>query len=90
MSNNYPRMLYRAGKGQGNMAWGHRMDTLTVQSPSEEDVAIRKGWTTDPNRAIKGAVWRQRWASAFRFYLRNWQWLWGTAVAAALAILFHG
>jgi len=72
------------------MVWGHRVDTLTVQSPFEERQAIRNGWTTDPKHAIKGAVWRLRWTSVWRFYLRNWQWLWGTVVAVALAVMFHG
>ncbi len=90
MSNNYPRMLYRPGKGPGNIVWGYRVDTRTVQSSDEEHEAIRSGWFADPQRAIKGAVWRKRGASIWRFYRKNWQWLWGTLVAVSLAALFHG
>ena len=90
MNNDYPRMLYRPGKGPGDTVRGYRVGTRTVQSSDEEHEAISHGWFADPQKAIKGVVWRKRMASVWRFYRKNWQWLWGILVAVSLAALFHG
>jgi len=84
----YPRMLYKPGKGDGEMIWGHRLDTSTVQNAAEYKAALRKGWHDEPNAAIKRLKWHQRVWVVRDFYLRNWQWLWGTLVAVVLAIKF--
>jgi hypothetical protein len=70
---NYPRMLYRPGKGQGEMVWGHRIDTRTVESSAEERVAQREGWLNDHQKAVKGAMRRQRAVSIWAFYVKHWQ-----------------
>ena len=84
----YPRMLYKPGKGDGEMVWGHRLDTTTVQSAEEQKSALRKGWHDDPHSAIKRLAWHHRGWALRDFYLRNWQWLWGTLVVIVLAIKF--
>ena len=86
---NYPRMLYRPGKGQGEMVWGHRVDTRTVESSAEERVAQCEGWLNDPQEAVKGAMRRQRAVSVWAFYVKHWQWFWGTLIAIILAACFH-
>jgi hypothetical protein len=85
----YPRMLYRPGEGKGEMVWGQRIDTLTVESSAEERAAHREGWLNDPQTAVKGATRRQRAVSVWAFYKKHWQWLWGTLVAIVLAACFH-
>ena len=66
------------------------MDTLIVQSAIEERTAIKKGWRIDPNTVVKQSLRRKSFLQYWQFYLRNWQWLWGTLIAIVLAVLFGG
>jgi hypothetical protein len=84
----YPRMLYRPGQGEGEMVWNHRIDTFTVKSAEEERAALRRGWHADPQAAIKRVTWYNKLRAVRAFYLQNWQWLWGTAIAIGLAVAF--
>jgi hypothetical protein len=43
----------------------------------------------DPQKAVKGAMRRQRAVSVWAFYVKHWQWLWGTLIAIVLAACFH-
>jgi hypothetical protein len=88
MPDQYPRMLYRLGGPKSQDVWGHQMDTLVVQSFDEERSAVKKGWQVDPNRVVKQSLRRKKLLPYWQFYLRNWQWLWGTLVAIILAVMF--
>lgn len=54
----YPKVLYRAGNGEGHQLWGEQLlidgkysaDVLTVNSEDEELSAMAEGWreTAEP------------------------------------------
>jgi len=82
----HPRMLYRPGRGEGEMVWGHRIDTLVVSTEAEEKAARRKGWLADPNVAVSMAQRRARLRSIGLFLQTHWQWFIGMTLTAVLAI----
>nr|WP_294841166.1 hypothetical protein [uncultured Methylotenera sp.] len=90
----YPKMLYRPGSEKSQDIWGYRLDTLTVTSYAKEHAAVRDGWHVDVNKAINLYIRKQKLLGICRsisgFYLRNWQWLWGSLLAIILAVLFGG
>lgn len=60
MPNDYPRMLYKVGTGEGEMLWGHRIDTLTVQDAEQEHAAFALGWSDQPTRVLRSATIRTK------------------------------
>jgi hypothetical protein len=50
-------------------------ETKTYDVPGVFGVYTERHWTSDAAHALAD------------FYLRHWQWLWGTAIAIALGIL---
>jgi hypothetical protein len=83
MYEEYPKMLYRSGGPQSEAYFGHRMDTLIVQSRTEEQAAARKGWRPH-QQAIEQCVRRKKLERVKAFYIEHWKWLWTTAIAIAL------
>jgi hypothetical protein len=47
----YPKMLYRPARGDGEIVWGERVDTLVVHSYRKEFFAIKDRWLLDPVKA---------------------------------------
>lgn len=84
MYEEYPKMLYRSGGPTSEEYFGHRMDTLTVQSRSEEQAAMKKGWRQH-QQAIEQCLRRKKVERAKAFYIEHWKWIWTTGVAIALA-----
>jgi hypothetical protein len=84
----YPKMLYRPGNEKSQDIWGYRLDTLTVNSFKQEHKAVKDGWQIDINKAIKLYIRKQKLLIIWQFYLRNWQWLWGSVLAIVLAVFF--
>lgn len=79
-------MLYRPGNDKSQEIWGYKMDTLIVNSLQEEIAAMKSGWFIEPALAIKRAKFIAKRMSAWNFYLRNWQWFWGTLIGVIVAI----
>lgn len=83
----YPKMLYRPGNEKSQEIWGHRLNALIVNSLSEEQEAFKQGWS-NIDEAIKFYKIKQKLLSIWYFYLKHWQWLWGTVIAILLAVFF--
>ena len=83
----FPRVLYRPGSDQSEEIWGHKLDTLTVNSDQEKTSALYRGWSVDPQQAIKRSVRKQKLLRPWRFYLAHWKWFWGVVLGAAVTQL---
>ncbi|ONG42033.1 hypothetical protein BKE30_01855 [Alkanindiges hydrocarboniclasticus] len=83
--NNYPRMLYRPGKGPSEV-WGELVDTRIVQSEAEEVKAIREGWLQDPNKACQKAHRKRLLHDKWQKFAKHWQ-FWITCAIGIMAIV---
>ena len=67
----YPRMLYRPGRGPSEV-WGEFVDTLTVNSPLDEEQALKCGWMYDPQRAVAHARRKRQVRDILRRIFKDW------------------
>ena len=84
----YPRMLYRPGKGPSEV-WEELVDTLIVQSASEEMLAVRDGWLREPDKACQRAKRRRQLGAKFRWLAGHWQFWVTSAIALAGVVLSY-
>jgi hypothetical protein len=82
----YPKMLYRPAKDEGEMVWGERVDTLVVHSYRKEFYAIKEGWLIDPVKACAISARMKKRLLFYAWLLSYWPvWL-GSAIGIAAII----
>ena len=81
----YPKMLYRPAKGEGEMVWNERVDTSIVNSYKKEFEAIKDGWLLDPAKACAISAKMKRRLIIFKWLLSHWK-VWLTSAIAIAAI----
>lgn len=82
----YPKMLYRPARGDGEIVWGERVDTLVVHSYRKEFFAIKDGWLLDPVKACAISAKMKKRSLFFAWFLSHWKFWVTTAIAIISAI----
>ncbi len=87
MLDEYPRMLFRPAKGEGEMLWGERVDNLTVYSFQEESSAIKEKWIRDPSQACALSAKMKKHSILFAWFVSHWQFWVTTIIAIIVAVI---
>jgi hypothetical protein len=82
----YPKMLYRPAKGEGEMVWNERVDTLIVRSYRKEFSAIKDGWLLDPVKACALSAKMKKRSMFFAWLASHWK-FWITTTIAIIAAI---
>jgi hypothetical protein len=88
----FPKMLYRPRDEPNSDLGGTKLDTLVVNSLSEQEVAVRQGWNVELGDAIarvQSAERRQERTQAVRRWYERWEWAL-KALAVLLALITGG
>lgn len=82
----YPKMLYRPAKGEGEIVWGERVDTTIVYSYKKEFEALKDGWLLDPSKACAISAKMKKRSLLFAWFVSHWKFWVGTAVGIASVV----
>ena len=82
----YPKMLYRPAKGEGEIVWNQRVDTTIVHSYKKEFEAVKNGWLLDPSKACAKSAKMKKRSLLFAWFLSHWQ-IWLASAIGIAAII---
>lgn len=86
MVDEYPRMLYRPAKGEGEMVWNERVDTLIVKSVEEYQSAIKTKWLRDPSKACELSAKMKKRSLFYAWLLSHWK-FWVTCIIGIAGVI---
>lgn len=73
----FPKMIYRPRAEPNSELGGKKLDPLVVNSISEQEDAVRQGWSVELNDAIalvQRAERREERIQAVRSWYARWEW----------------
>ena len=82
----YPKMLYRPAKGEGEMVWNERVDKTIVHSYKKEFEALKDGWLLDPSKACAISAKMKKRSLLFAWFASHWK-FWVTCFISTAGVI---